>query len=171
MNRVLKFIGGAATALAILLVAAGLFGVPAHERGGEFSPDTFRRRSYEAYRWGPLQFPKWTEERGTPVSEYLAANGYLDPPRQIRWRLVGGRGFTGECKPLMMRVEGEQADLLLAWSEENPDLAKIFWTQVVEWVREQRYGEAAAALWLIDQVERNTVEDVREILEDAVRAA
>ena len=134
MNRLVKTIGGAATALAILLVAAGLFGVPARERGGEFSPDTFRERSFEAYRWGLLQFPKWTEERATPVSEYLAANGYLDPPQQVRWRLIGARGgsafvaFTGsgDCKLIAMRLEGEQADLLLAWSEENPELAKIF---------------------------------------------
>ena len=179
MNRTLRAIGGAATAIAILLVAAGLFGVPAHERGGEFSPDTFRVRSFETYRWGLIQFPKWTDERGTPVSAYLAANGYLDPTQQVRWRMIGVRGGsavtiftgTGECSMIARRLEGEQTDLLLAWSEENPDLAKVFWTKVVEWVREERYGEAVAALWLIDQVKRDTVEDVRKILDDAVPLA
>lgn len=179
MNRSLSVIVWSAFALAALLLIGEMSGVCFYERGGEFSPDTFRVRSYQAYRCGPVQFPKWTEERGTPVSDYLAANGYVDSPQQVRWRLIGGRGgsaftactFSGDCKMIRMRLEGEQADRLLAWSEENPDLAKVFWTKVVEWVREERHGEAVAALWLIDQVKRDTVEDVRKILVDAVYAA
>lgn len=141
--------------VASLLLVGHILGYCGPEGGTEFSPDTFRTRSYTAYRWGPFQFPRFDGvARESSLSRYLVAHGHLERnPEKIRWvafykppTLSFLFCYFGETSSRTMNELEMQLDWPIAWSDRDPELAKRFWRQIVKWVQNDRYDEVLQLL-------------------------
>lgn len=182
MARSLRIIAFASAALAALVILGHLTGHCYYEHGGQFSPDTFRGRSYKSYVLGPVTIPWYAREYETVVGRYLDENGYVDADATgVRWyHTVGtqvgwtflGCSFGSPVASIAKDFNDEVGKRLVAWSERRPDLAKVFWPRIVAWIREDRCADAAE---LLDLWKRGddpaTVDEVEALFEQAKRLA
>ena len=181
-RRALYLIAATAAGLALSLIVGHLTCHCYYEHGGQFSPDTFRGRSYKSYVLGPVTIPLYAREYETIVGRYLAEKGYADPDAaDVRWyHTVGtqvgwtflGCSFGSPVASIATDFDSEHGERLVAWSERRPDLAKVFWPRLVVWIQEDRCADAAELLdlWTYGD-DPATVEEVEALFEEAKRLA
>jgi len=133
---------------AILMYATLYFGLVT---GQEFSPDTFKRRSF-TYHQIPLVgwqvTPIWYVDQTNDLEQYVVTEKLLPPvASQARWDLVhaveGTSNTHGEARILcryLDAVDKNGAHVWLDWSQTHKDLAKILWPAITEVAREQLYS-------------------------------
>lgn len=181
-RRTYQIIAFTSAALAALVILGHLTGHCYYKHGGEFSPDTFRGRSYQAYVLGPITIPRYTPEYETVVGRYLDEHGYVDrDATDVRWyHTVGSRvgwtfigcSFGSPVAWIATDFDDEVGERLVAWSERRPELAKVFWPRIVAWIREDRCADAAELLELLKYGDDPaTVDDVEALFEEATRLA
>ncbi len=112
--------------------------------GTEFSPQTFERRSYSHYELPLIGVQVTAEQREdlTTVAEtFLATGKYIVPPpkgaKEIWHTVMGSRGTRrlsrGDANILLQYLDAEDSKAThrwVKWSEDHPQLAKVFWPAV-----------------------------------------
>jgi hypothetical protein len=112
--------------------------------GTEFSPQTFERRSYSRYELpliGVQVKPEQREDLTTVAETFLTTNKYITPPpkgtKEIWHVVVGSHGTRrlrrGDANILMQYLDaqdGKTTHRWVKWSEDHPQLAKVFWPAV-----------------------------------------
>ncbi len=121
--------------------------------GEEFSPDSFRRRTF-SYIQLPLFGAQITPIRHTDTTndleKYLSAEKLYPKADKSnsRWDLVhGSQGVTsrtqGDARILTQYLDtfnAEGDEVWLKWSEDNAELAKILWPAVAKVARDELYS-------------------------------
>jgi hypothetical protein len=123
----------------LVFVATVMFGAV---HGVEFCPQTFERRSYSFYEL-PLLGVQVTGERlddlTGPTETFVTSQSYFTAggPKKDWHVLVGSQGTRlrrpGDAGILMKYLDAEESGdrrRWVHWSEEHPDLAKVFWPAV-----------------------------------------
>jgi hypothetical protein len=134
------FLAALALVLFVFLMTITLGGV----HGMEFSPQTFERRSYSHYELPLIGVQVTAEKRDdlTTIAEtFLTTNKYITPPpkgaKEIWHTVVGSHGTRrlrrGDANILMQYLDAQDAKTThrwVKWSEDHPQLAKVFWPAV-----------------------------------------
>jgi hypothetical protein len=133
-------LGGLALVMFVAMLTITLGAV----HGTEFCPQTFERRSYSCYEL-PLVGVQVTamrrEDLSTVAESFLTSNKYIPPlPKGGRqdWHIIfGSRGTKlyrrGDASILMQYLDAQDAKTMhrwVKWSEDHPQLAKVFWPAV-----------------------------------------
>ncbi len=140
---------GLVAIIVVLTVGTLLFGL---HTGEEFAPDTFSRRTFYYYEiplLGLQVSPIVRDSRTDSFARYLCNSGFITSaePGSQRWDLVyaarsGRVSFRGDAEILcsyLDAVNEEDASYWKAWSEENPEAAKVLWPLVARLARRQLY--------------------------------
>jgi hypothetical protein len=121
--------------------------------GIEFSPQRFERRSYSFYEL-PLTGIQVTairrEDLSTVAETFVTSSKYVPPPPpagQETWHIVvGSRGprlmQRGDAGILVQYLDAQDAKTThrwVKWSEDNPQLAKVFWPAVQQLAEHELY--------------------------------
>jgi len=120
--------------------------------GVEFCPQTFERRSYSFYELPVIGIQVTgvrREDLPTAAETFLATAKLLPTPagKQRDWHIVvGSRGLRlarkGDANILLQYLEAREANQehrWVKWSEDHPELAKIFWPAVQRLAIEELY--------------------------------
>ena len=155
-SGVWRWIGIAVVSLAILgAVTLGLFittvwlgGVA----GTEFCPQTFERRTFTFFEipWIGIQVTGIRRDDNTGLVElHIIKEKYVVPieTEPKIWHLAtlyrtSGKTTTGDANLLLTYLSAKQEKgepAWLNWSEDNPELAKVFWPVVAKAAREENY--------------------------------
>lgn len=120
--------------------------------GVELNPYTLARRSYLLYeipliRWQVRGVKR--EDVSSLLADHLEAQKYVPPAKTAPnvWHLVtGNRGLRsatiGDADILVRYLEamdGDDYHIWMKWSEQHPQLAKIFWPAVSRLAQEEEY--------------------------------
>jgi hypothetical protein len=174
MSAMRRRIEIALTIVAVLVAVATigwLFGPSGDAHGVEFSPDLFCHRSFHYRTWCGIKLPPTqTHVWRSKVDEYVHNNGFatsanVDNPR---WDFVKGfapgvKGWTGKAKHMCQALGcWEDSDKWVVWSENNPELAKVVWPQVVEWASDQKYYAISTFFGFTGLETASTPDDVRK---------
>lgn len=181
-RRPFKIIAFSGAALATVVIFGHLTDHCYYTHGGQFSPDTFHKRSYQAYVLGPVTIPLSARKYETVVGRYLVEKGYVDADAtDVRWYRTGGSqvgwtflgcSFGTPVASIAADFDDEHGERLVAWSEREPELANIFWPRIIAWIREDRCADAAELLdlWKYGD-DPATVDEVEALFEEAKRLA
>jgi hypothetical protein len=138
-------------------------------RGEEFSPESFRRRSFEYYEIPLLGWQVWPirhRDSTNALESYLSGGQLIGagstPTDATRWDLVvATRGITGsrvvahgDARILCyyLDIEGAEGEpVWLEWTKKNMPLAKVLWPAVADVSRQQLYLFAPDLLRLAEQ--------------------
>jgi len=139
--------------LVAVLVVAGLavaFLALGTVRGEEFSPDAVSRRSFW-YLEIPLLGRRITDVYRTdstgPFLRLLQSQSYVTtvPEKQAHWHTVRVSRLTetetGDAELLLQVFDAGHGNGFgwYAWTQQNPPLAKVLWTEVLQLACEQQY--------------------------------
>ncbi|MCI0361612.1 MAG: hypothetical protein L0211_24275 [Planctomycetaceae bacterium] len=129
----------------VILIFGSVWGV-------ELNPHTLARRSYFFYE---IPLVHWQvrgikrEEVGSVAVDFLEREKYVAAAKGAPdvWHVVTGyRGMRqvklGDADILVRYLEAEDSDdyhLWVKWSEQNPNLAKVFWPAVSRLAQEEEY--------------------------------
>jgi len=121
--------------------------------GVEFSPLLFERRSYSFYEL-PLVGIQVTatrhEDLSTAVESFITTSKYVTPPpagsKEIWHIVVGSNGprlqRKGDASILMQYFDARDSKTThrwVKWSEDHPQLAKVFWPSVQQLAKHELY--------------------------------
>ena len=136
-------------ALAVVALSTLVFGSVS---GHEFSPDTFRRRSYFYYEIPFFRWQAWPITRRDDTGEleqFLAKKPLLRTihPAQPRWDLVQsvrstGRVRVGDAAILCTYFDARDADgnlYWLNWTKRQPRLSQELWPAIADVARDGLY--------------------------------
>jgi hypothetical protein len=174
-----------AAVLGVLLLAAVMWiGIFGSIRGEEFSPDTFKRRTFE-YQEVPLLGWRigsvWHEDVSGPLERGLQIQRDLlpaSPHASPRWDLIamvhGAESYRGDAEILRryLTAGDETSPYWLEWTQRHADLAKVFWPIVAATARSGQYVrlpelfETAERLTVAADV-KPTVDEFRDALAKA----
>jgi hypothetical protein len=120
--------------------------------GTEFCPDTFEQRTFTFFEipWIGIQVTGIRRDDDTGLVELHVVKEKYVIPKQTEpkvWHLArlsrtSGQSTTGDANLLLTYFDAKQAKgepAWLNWSEDNPDLAKVFWPVVAKAAREGNY--------------------------------
>ncbi|HZN32637.1 MAG TPA: hypothetical protein VFB80_02425 [Pirellulaceae bacterium] len=142
-------LGLLAAALLVVMLTITLGAV----HGIEFSPERFERRSYSFYElpFVGIQVRAVRREDLTTVAEtFITSNKYIPPPPPVgqeTWHIViGSRGTRlmrrGDASILVQYLDAQDTKAMhrwVKWSEDHPQLAKVFWPAVQQLARHELY--------------------------------
>jgi hypothetical protein len=167
---------------ALLLAAVMWIGIFGSVRGEEFSPDTFKRRTFK-YQEIPLLGWRigsvWHEDVSGPLEKRLQTERDLvpaSPHAPPRWDLIamvhGAESYDGDAEILRryLTAGDESSPFWLEWTQKHADLAKVFWPIVAAAARSGRYVrlpelfEAAERLTIAADA-KPTVDEFRQAME------
>jgi len=139
--------------LTVVLVGFMLTVTMGAVHGIEFSPLAFERRSYSFYEL-PLVGIQVTatrhEDLSTAVETFITTNKYVTPPpagsKEIWHIVVGSSGprlqRKGDASILMQYFDAQDSKTThrwVKWSEDHPQLAKVFWPAVQQLAKHELY--------------------------------
>src|SRR5438034_18056 len=124
----------------------------------EFSPDrlVFRTSNYFC-----LPFICWpSQEWSNPLLDRIREfdDDFTPPNSPARWHFVHGnqrplldtvRGWIGDAKPAyrhLREIDYHDRGSWLEWTDENPELARRLWREVIKLVRREDYSVLYAAV-------------------------
>jgi hypothetical protein len=137
--------------IAIVLFAAQVFHPAVSGSQHCFSPDSLQSK-YRSNEWLlgllPIYDPRFTE-KSSPLADHLVTKGYWAPSgaAEPRWIVTGH--FSPQWKDgqsWLHRVLYWDDEQWIAWTEANPQLARLVWPQVLASLRRQNTESEAIEL-------------------------
>jgi hypothetical protein len=136
--------------VSVLIVAALLVLIFGQVHGVEFSPRTFRQRSFTFFQVplaGIQITPIWQIDQTGELETHLKLQGLLSKVQQgdrwdVAWVAEGGRMRNADALILLRYLEvldSSDRQHWLVWSTEQPELAKAFWPAVQRVAWQQAY--------------------------------
>jgi len=118
--------------------------------GEEFSPDTFKQRTFYYFELPLVHLqvtPVRRNEKMSDLASHLQRTKLLPPSKEDkpRWHFVhakrGGEPLTGDANILCsyMKIKQDDQILWLEWSTDHPNAAAVFWPTVAEVARDHQY--------------------------------
>jgi hypothetical protein len=173
-------VGGAA--LLILVVSIAFLGAVS---GEQFSPNTFRRRTFVYYEIPLLRLqvtPVKRMEISDDLRRHLAAKGYVPSGKAPQWEVVqqhrrlGGASPAGAAQILcdyLNQFSDTGGQVWLDWSKKHPALADILWPEIVTAANQRLYWFMPDMFALARDTEdsKKFKSDLRHLLADKYTAA
>jgi hypothetical protein len=134
--------------LLLLIASVVLFG---GVWGEEFSPDTFRRRTFAFFEIPVVRLqvsPVKRVELVDDVQTHLTSAGLIPKNAKPQWEVVKrNRRISGASPPAPAGIlldyfdmtDGEGATLWLQWSKDHPKLAALLWPEVLAAAAQRLY--------------------------------
>ena len=160
---------------AAVVIAYEIFGTDAVLK--EFSPDTLELRSQniKSSLHGVALFERPHAKMESRVVNYLVAKGYVAPvaARQpARWLHLGT--FSSEWRdgqgPLIYAISWS-SDATIAWSEADPQRARLFWATVFRLIRSDNPAEVRAGQAIAQSLVRRDVspEELQQWMDEILK--
>lgn len=145
--RILAIVGFICVLGVVSMCAVRIYGLV---MGEEFSPDTFKQRTFYYFELPLFQLqvtPVWRDDKTSNLATHLRSTKLLPPSKEDepRWHFVrairGGEPLTGDANILCNYMEIRQDDniLWLKWTTDHPQAAAVFWPKVAEIARDHQY--------------------------------
>ena len=158
--------------LVIVLLLLTCSGIPLVGRGGlgSFNPYTLEYRTQSEYTFGDIPIYRSTPvRRDNDLLIYLVRNHIIESVPGERWESVfhwntAWKDGYGKWHDVLVRRRHE----LIEWTEANPDLAHIYWTEIFararsDWQADQEIGNeilTSRRLWKSVAELRETIHDI-----------